>query len=201
MLTNEAPNVCQALYGSISGKWAQCWQSSAWLQYLASTSYPESTSIVYVQTADIESGLLLTASGSLRFGQLIFADIYLGSADVILANISTAAQDAIQLFVTSGGTIISSGKGAAIVQGLGLLPSASGGAPVTNVFSNTAELVALNDYTSVATTGCAQESNSASLSNADFTQRTLCFSLGTGSAASGHLRADLLSSRQHAGFQ
>ena len=183
LLTNEAPNVCQSLYGSISGKWAQCWDAAAWLSYLQTSRNPEATSIVYVQAADIASGILLD-NGLPRFGSLIFADIYLGSADVILSNITQAAVEGVQAFVAAGGTVISSGKGAVIVQELGLITSQADGSSLTTVFSSDTELVALSGYTSVATTGCEQEANSVLLSDLDFTTRTLCFSLGTGQAGS-----------------
>ena len=188
MLTNEAPNVCQALYGAIAGKWLQCWNSGQWLTYLAGSGTHEASSIVYVTAQDLASGLLFTTTSPSvpRFGSLIFTDIYFGSAPVVLANLTGTAQaaQAVQAFVQAGGTIISSGKGALLVQGLGLLPSASGGAAVTGVFDGSSELVSVSGYNAVPTTGCEQEGYGAALTAMDFSHRTLCFSLGTGQAGS-----------------
>ena len=184
LLTNEAPNVCQSLYGSILGKWAQCWDATAWQSYLHTARYPESASIVYVQAADIASGILFN-NGLPRFGSLIFSDIYLGSADAILANVSQTAVQAVRAFVTAGGTIISSGKGAVIVQSLGLVTAKADGSSMSTVFANDTELVALSGYTTVATKGCELQSfSSTQLTELNFAARTLCFSLGTGQAGS-----------------
>ena len=196
MLTNEAPNVCQALYGSIAGKWAQCWQSAAWLAYLASSGTHEATSIVYVTASDLASGLLFNPTQRPRFGSLIFPDLYFGSAPTVLSNLTatSAAVQQVHAYVQAGGTIITSGKGALIAQGLGLITSPTTGLPLYSLFDNSSELVSASDYTSVATVGCEQEgaSSASTLTDLDFTHRVVCFSLGTG--LSGSITTALISS-------
>ena len=184
LLTNEAPVYCGALLDSVVDKWQQCWQADAYMQQLKAGKVTEATSLVYVDEGSIASGLLfLPNSTQLRFGSLVFADIYFDSDAAILANVSAAARAQVQLFLQLGGSILTTGKGALIAQGLDLIPSSQAGAPaVTGVFNNQRELVPTSGFTGLPTAGCEQEGNGVLASDLDYIHRALCFSLGSGVA-------------------
>jgi hypothetical protein len=123
-LTYEAYTYCSVLFNWISGKYANCWSADDYLQYLQSnTSSHEKTSVVYVNQTDISSGILFNANGTPRFGILIVPDIYAGSQNQIVTMLGSAGKTQITNFVNAGATVFSSGKGALVVQQLGLVPS------------------------------------------------------------------------------
>ncbi|KAH3732381.1 hypothetical protein Pelo_16786 [Pelomyxa schiedti] len=170
-LTWEADYFCTVFYNYIWGKYKKCFRGLYdWEQYLAANPVThERVSFVFLTPENITANGLKNTDGSNRFGMLIFPDIVEGSQSKILSRLSSASSQ-IQSFVSAGGLLYSSGKGALVVEGLSL--ARSGTFSQSYTLTSTASILALGD-------GCKLGDFSSDV-GMDFIQRTICFSIPRG---------------------
>jgi hypothetical protein len=164
-LTYEAYTYCSVLYNYITGKYEQCWTGSAYLADLQQNAATrEATSVVYVNETDLSTGILFTSSGSLQFGVLIIPDIYQGSQQAIITLLGSKGSAQIISFVQAGGTVITSGKGALVLEALDIVTS--GTFDQSNTF--------FSSGFSGSITGCGM-TDASDTSDTAWEQRALCF--------------------------
>lgn len=120
-LTIEAHSYCYPLYNYIGGKFASCWKSDDYENYLKKFGVKaERTSVVYLNGTDIRRGLLFNGL-DLRFGVLVIGNIYDGKEAEIYDVIGREGAAQIRSFVQRGGVVYASGKGALVAEKLGLV--------------------------------------------------------------------------------
>lgn len=136
-LTYEAYSYCSVLYNYIAGKYASCFTSTTYDTYVAANpTAVEATSVIYVTETDVAGGYLFQKNGALKFGMLVVPDIYAGSQDQIAQLLGSDGKTQLSQFLSAGGTsayfywanlmfvigtIFSSGKGALVLQSLGIV--------------------------------------------------------------------------------
>lgn len=179
-LTYEAFDYCAPLYNYLNTKYAQCWRSADYWAYIAADSAHEATSVVYIDETDVKSGRLLLPDGFPRFGALIVPDIYAGADATIAEFLGASGREQLQAYLDQGGLVFSSGKGALLLQTLGLVAAGT--------LDTGDTLVPKPGQLSAVVTGCGEIG--AASAEAEWVQRALCFSPTTnGSAASASLQS------------
>ncbi len=121
-LTFEADAYCNVLHTYI-GKHERCFRGfSDYEEYLEDDEIEdkEQTSIIFMHAEDIQNGKL-QADGLPFFRLLILPDLTFGLEDEILEELGSEGIAKICEFVSSGGTVFSSGKSAYLLEKMGLI--------------------------------------------------------------------------------
>jgi len=127
-LTYESDYFCLAL-SSYLGKYAQCLKGSDYKAYRSDVKNKGKTAFVFISIDDIKGGersFLMTDDpdeSDVRFGLLIIPDIVLGSETLIKQILGDVGIARIKKFVEKGGLIYAEGKGAIVLEMIGLVES------------------------------------------------------------------------------